>query len=380
LDLGSGEVGIATYLAAFVACREPSNLRHRIEEVLEERAVAFSRCLSAVDLARVPSRKLGLLLWGLARLSGGASNATCERLWSSAADRIARCLMEERPRAAGSFDLESGMAGSILGLLAWAEIAANEDALETAKSWGERLLSEQIQEGPRGGAWLNPAGLAPYGWAHGASGGARALGALYRASKEERFLAGAQAAVRFELRNFDPRQNNWPVVLIDDSGRTRNQWMVSLCRGGPGVILSRLGLQAELTASLDSGELEALAWQREAALDLAGEPHLGEVDHLCCGNFGRTAVLLAAAERDSDDTSARRRRRQACDLADAVLDRAVSESGWRLGRGLYDLDSDDLGLNKGISGIGIQLLRLAGHSIADVVSLELPSEQDRRLR
>ncbi|MBZ0112909.1 MAG: type 2 lantipeptide synthetase LanM, partial [Thermoanaerobaculia bacterium] len=377
LDLGSGDVGIATFLSAFVDCREPSSLRDRIEEVLEQRATSLSRRLSVDDFGVGSSRKLGSVLWGVAMLSRSASNAGP---WSLVGERLARRLVDDPQTAPPSFDLESGVSGNILGLLAWAEASSNGDALEAAKRWGDALLNQQVQDGPNAGGWLNPAGLAPYGWAHGASGAARALGALYHAVKQERYLEGATAAVRFELRNFNSQRGNWPFVLTDGSGRrTREQWMVSWCRGGPGVILSRLGLQDELTTVLDAAEREALAVQTEAALDVTGDSALRDVDHLCCGNFGRSAVLLAAAEASRDQASANRRRRQACDLADAILDRAVSESGWRLGRGLYDLDHDDLGLHKGISGIGLQLLRLAGHPILDVVSLELPSEHDRRL-
>jgi lantibiotic modifying enzyme len=295
------------------------------------------------------------VVWGLVWLSRLADEP---RLLAAAGDLTGRL---EAPRGR-EFDLDRGAAGAILGLLALAGATGAAAPLAAARRWGDALLAGQTVTGSAAAAWRNRASLAQTGFAHGAAGIARALAALATAGGGTRYLVAAAAAIGHERRLFDPARRNWPVLLAGGGKRGGRRWMVAWCRGAAGIALSRL----YLPACLHDAALEA---EREIALETTATAPPCSFDHLCCGNLGRSSVLLSAADRTGEG----RWRTAAEGIADAFLERAAA------GELTFGSENDGPaagpGFLRGCAGAGYQLLRLAHPELPDVLALELPGER-----
>lgn len=271
------------------------------------------------------------------------------------------------------WDLAAGEAGALLGLLALAEADPAGGALAAATVAGERLLAAQIGEGEEAGAWPFPGGgPALAGFAHGASGIARALEALGRATGDGRFGAAADRAVAWERRQLDRARGDWPVRIAGARpGEVERRFLGSWCHGAPGVALARV---ARLAAGSDAAATADL----EVALAYAADAPLPEVDHLCCGTAGRLSALTAAGRTLGDAAPLAAGRR----LARRALARAEGSGGWRISGGETPGERADLGFFRGYPGLAWSLIALtgAGVELPLVALLELPSERRRRLR
>jgi lantibiotic modifying enzyme len=64
--------------------------------------------------------------------------------------------------------------------------------------------------------------------------------------------------------------------------------MTSWCHGAPGIGLARLGS----LPILDTAEIRQ---EIAVAINTTQQFGLHNIDHLCCGNFGRMEVLLVGA-------------------------------------------------------------------------------------
>jgi lantibiotic modifying enzyme len=257
-----------------------------------------------------------------------------------------------------------------MGFVALAEATSSEVHLERARDCGDQLLAAQRVVSSGGAAWPNRAGLAQPGWAHGAAGIARALAALGVAVGDARYQVAAAAAVGYERSLFNSERRNWPTLLVDAAGgRRRSSWRIAYCRGAPGVALSRLLMPATMRDDMLSAE-------SELALDTTAEGPRDGLDHLCCGIFGRSSVLLSAACL----TGAEKRLEQARLLADESLNKAPTAGGFRFSFDCYENRRLHPGLIDGVAGIAYQLLRLAGATdLPDVLALELDVERRDRL-
>lgn len=357
-SLGHGPLGTALFVAALVR----GEGGRRYEECLGRLVLAVEHLLRAggpalQGLSAGGFSGLGSGVWGLVWLS----RLTAEPRLLGQAEALARHLDEPYGR---EFDLDRGAAGAILGLLCLAGATGAAVPVKAALRWGEVLLAGQTVSGSAGAGWRNPAGLVQTGWTHGTAGVARSLAALAEATGEPRFLVATAAAIGHERQLFDPVRRNWPVLLTDETGRRRwRRWMVACCRGAPGVALARLYLPPALQDA-------TLAAERELALDTTAEAPFSELDHLCCGNLGRSSVLLSAALR----TRQERWREAAERLALASLDRAAATGRLMLAEG-YDNLCSRPGFLHGAAGAGYQFLRLAGTVLPDILALELPGEQ-----
>jgi lantibiotic modifying enzyme len=308
---------------------------------------------------------LGGIAWAMVWLAELLAAPDLLDVARSAGDRIdARRIAEDR-----GLDLERGAAGALLGLLALYDATGEERYLSVARRCGDHLLRHQTPTGSAAAAWPNAAGLAQTGLAHGASGIARSLLALSRAAGDDRYAVAAAAAIGHERALYDPKLRNWPVLTVDSSGRQRGRaWRIAGCRGAPGIALVRMLLPAALRDAAAEAELDA-------ALDTTAAAPPGRLHTLCCGSFGRSAVLLEAARRGGGET----RLLQAAQVVEQGLEAAAREGGFVLALDAYANRLVHPGLLHGISGIGYHLLRLGGAlELPEVLSLELPSEHAGR--
>ena len=220
-------------------------------------------------------------------------------------------------------------------------------AAALAEAAGDRLVEAQDDSG----GWASRAGggAALTGFSHGASGIAAALIRLHTVTGRQRYLDSARAALEWERRHFDRGAGNWVDRRGDPDSPT---FMLSWCHGAPGIGLARLCLAG--TPLWDSAIEDDLGH----ALRSTAEATFPE-DSLCCGRFGRAAILRTAARAGRGncwlDAAARLE-------SDGMADRAAT--------GRYSF-TDVPGLFQGLSGIGLALLDDSGELLPDILSAGL---------
>jgi lantibiotic modifying enzyme len=123
------------------------------------------------------------------------------------------------------------------------------------------------------------------GFSHGAGGIAAAPARLHHATQMNRFLTSAKRGLAYERSQFSPARGNWPDFrMTEDATQFSNGW----CHGAPGIALSRLCMRS--TALWDSTAEQEL----QIALTTTAQEKAA-VDQLCCGEFGKAAILSIAA-------------------------------------------------------------------------------------
>lgn len=267
-----------------------------------------------------------------------------------AAARLAKLVGPAASGADGKFDVMGGLAGLALGLLAVYDATGEASALENATRCGERLVAAQLTRGSWVGGWPDAnEGAAQVGLSHGASGIALALSRLFAATQREEFKASAIKGLAFERRAYtSPGQSSpdFQGPRKDGHGGPRmNSW----CHGATGVALARLSCWKELQ-NPDVLEDSVLA------LGAVQQYGLHELDHLCCGNFGRVEALLLGSEV--------LRRPELHDLATQwtgqIVQQATASGSYRLRAHLQSgLALQNPALFQGLAGIGYSLLRVA---------------------
>jgi lantibiotic modifying enzyme len=200
-------------------------------------------------------------------------------------------LRPERLLADEGVDMINGVAGLIGPLLH----NNHPRAKELAQVCGERLLNLQLE----GGGWWSMVSrkTALTGFSHGAAGMAAALARLAQACGEGRYLEAAQRAVAYERSVYVAEQRNWPDFRRNSEPK---EFMATWCHGAPGILLSRMVLQA--TGASDgetSGELAAARASTAARLERIASRGSGAAGHLCCGAFGLSSLLRVDSEVSS---------------------------------------------------------------------------------
>jgi type 2 lantibiotic biosynthesis protein LanM len=258
------------------------------------------------------------------------------------ANLAASLITEESIGKDPQFDIISGAAGAILGLLSLYQAKSDPSVLERANSLGYYLLINRRRSDSGLRAWATLQGKLATGFSHGAGGIAYALLRLYKVTQETDFLAAAEEAIAYERTLFSHSAGNWQDV------REKNpSFMTSWCHGAPGIALGRLGgLEV-----LDTTEIRA---EIEVAVNTTQQFGLPPLDHLCCGNFGRMEVLLVAASKLSRPEFGKVVQKQAA----WVVGNAKQVGSFYLFPSLSG-ELYNPGFFQGTAGIGYQLLRLA---------------------
>lgn len=285
--------------------------------------------------------------------------------------RDAAALLTPERIACSGFDVESGSAGAILGLLALHALTNDEAVLDRAVECGAHLLESRIEIAEGIWGWPSDTGTCLAGFAHGAAGIALGLGRLSEATGRTDFHEAAVAACRYETTLYDSVQGNWPI--LSKSGE--RLFLTAWCHGAPGIALARAGLLASghngrsSASGLDGGIVESL----RAALTTTRAASLLSTDHLCCGNAGLVETLLVSGEVSgrSDLVEAARAR------AALLLDAALSRGSFRFQTSGSERFAP--GFWRGLSGVGYLLLRLSKPSALPSV-LAFESTRNRRMK
>jgi len=244
--------------------------------------------------------------------------------------RAAAALLNLEPfGAAESLDVSNGASGAILGLLSLYEIRLEPSLLDTAISFGYRILKSN-EAAVNGDRPASLAGGAALGFARGLAGVAHALLRLYRATNEKRFLYTAQELMPVAgSQEWDSIDANWST-------------------GATGLGLTWLH-------NLTAIQSKQAARNVDAALERCLDASLDASDQIFDGIAGRLDFLVEASRHVGYEyrlLDAARKQAGWC------INRAKRDSGFRLHSHLPP-GAFLPGFYEGLAGVGYEFLRLA---------------------
>jgi type 2 lantibiotic biosynthesis protein LanM len=286
---------------------------------------------------------LGSIVYSLVRISQFIDDGNL----LEDAKQAASLITPDNIAADRDFDILSGAAGAILGLLALHQVTANSGILAQVIKCAHHLLSQRVVSETGFKAWASLGEKPLTGFSHGAAGIAYALLRSHEVTQDAVFREAAEEAIAYERSLFSPSKGNWPDLRSFAFIDGKPSYMVSWCHGAPGIALARLG---SLTI-LDTPEIQE---EIAVALNTTLQFGLQNIDHPCCGNCGRIEVLLVAAQKL---------------LRPDLVETVQKQASWLVARankvGTFHLfpqlpkDIYNPGFFQGTAGIGYELLRLA---------------------
>ena len=241
------------------------------------------------------------------------------------------------------FDIISGAAGTIVGLIKLYNITKDTKILDICNSSADHLLLNR-KESPSGyRVWKTSDHHFLGGFSHGVSGIAYALLKLYGLTDNKSYLEAAKEALAYEDTLFVEKFGNWLDVRVSAGRPEHDKFMSSWCHGAPGIGLSKAG-----TLSILDGE--DIRKYINIAMNTTINASSFDRDHLCCGNMGRADVLFTAGIKL--DRS---------DLKEKGLQQAARILSGAEKRGAFNFGTEgqfNLSFFQGISGTGYEFLRM----------------------
>ena len=354
-DLYNGVSGIAVFLAAHAAvtgCRSSGDLALAGISHLRQNLKGRNAARLARSLGVGGGTGLGSIVYALTVM------ANCFHDHDLLADAhvAAELFTDDLIAADKQLDVIGGSAGAILCMLRLYRESQSEDVLRRATKCGEHLIG-QIRLGPEGRrSWVGQ-GLGPQalnGMSHGAAGFAYALASLSAATGREEFAQAASECIAFENSSYDAKRHNWP----DLRGGGEPSWPCQWCHGAPGIGLARIAMTKR--GGMDA---KLLAIDIQNAIEGVKRGWPGVVDTLCCGTLGSIEFLCEAGSalgcNDLRDLASRR-------LME-VLETAASTGDYRWNSGKRQFN---LGLFRGLAGVGYTLLRQVDSALPNVIMWE----------
>jgi type 2 lantibiotic biosynthesis protein LanM len=348
LDLYDGMCGIALFLAALGSVTGEQTFSTCATSALHLLCQHIRAAVSSVSGQQQKqwgiggASGLGSFLYALTRIGTWFQQPELLKVARQAASLITAPLIHDDH----SFDVISGSAGAILGLLTLYKRVGDEALLEQALLCGHHLLEKRIQTESGARSWVTIEKNPPLtGFSHGAAGIAYALLLLSQATERQAFKEAAEEALRFEQHHFSPKVGNWPHLRELDEAE--DKFMTSWCYGAPGIGLARLGGLPVLDTPQVRNDIQA-------ALQTTLITGLSSVDNLCCGNGGCIELLVAASQQLGQPYLLGVARQ----WTSVLVHRATQRGGFHL---LAQLPRQAFnpGLFQGYAGIGYQLLRIA---------------------
>jgi type 2 lantibiotic biosynthesis protein LanM len=350
-NLYEGACGIALFLALLDSITGKNRYRELVASVLRPLCQDLATAVCSTSDLSDNSWEIG----GASGLGSFIYALTHIGMWlclpelHEAARQAASLLTVARVQQDESFDVIAGSAGAILGLLCLYETSGDQQLIEQALWCAQHLLKQRVamQSGLRSWPGLKKHPLT--GFSHGAAGIAYALLRLCAVSGQDVLREAAEEAISFERDLFSPEVGNWPDLREQppDDPQASIPYGASWCHGAPGIGLARLGGLAVLDTPQVRRDLTT-------ALQTTQTTGLLTLDNLCCGNFGRIELLVAASQHLHQPQLLEMARR----WSSALICRARQLDGFQmfsqLPRRAYNP-----GLFQGSAGIGYQLLRVA---------------------
>jgi class II lanthipeptide synthase len=354
-DLYNGVSGIALFLAAHAAVtgrQSCADLARAAVAHLRKNLKSRNAARMARSLGVGAATGLGSVVYTLAVMSKFLSD---DDLLADA-QVAAKLVTDELIAADRQLDVIGGCAGAILGLLRLYRDSQAADVLNRAIRCGEHLIAQDRlgSEGHRSWVGQGSGKRALNGMSHGAAGFAYALASLSSASGREDFAHAASECIAFENSSYDAGRNNWP----DLRGEGQPSWPCQWCHGAVGIGLARIAMAKR--AGIDP---ENLASDIRNAVEGATKGWPGTLDTLCCGALGSVEFFCEAGSvlgrKDLREIASRRLM--------TVLETAASRGDYRWNSGRRNFN---LGLFRGLAGVGYTSLRQADGSLPNVIIWE----------
>jgi type 2 lantibiotic biosynthesis protein LanM len=361
-DLYNGATGIALFLAAHAAIsgHAPSadlalaGLAHIRRNLASRSAARFARSIGIGA-----ATGLGSIVYGFCVVAKCIGSAALLQ----EAHRASGLFTDELIAADKQLDVMGGAAGAILALLRLHRDTQSDDALVRAIRCGEHLLAQDRAGDAHHRSWIGQGfgAAALNGMSHGAAGFAYALAALAATSGREQFADAAAECIAFEDQSYDSARHNWPDLRVPGQPGWPCQW----CHGAPGIGLARLATARRIAGNAAFGTKLGGFLDADIgnALESVKAARPGQLDTLCCGTLGGIEFLCEAADRaDAPEIGALAAARLAAVLADAA---ASGDYCWNSGKRRFNL-----GLFRGLAGVGYTLLRRIDRSLPNVLIWE----------
>jgi lantibiotic modifying enzyme len=351
-DLYGGTSGVALFLAHLHAATGDPQARRTALAALRH---AHAHANDAAEVTG-PGLYAGRVGIALASVRAGLLLGEDELV-----ERAGALLADLRPEA--EFDLMTGNAGTIVGLLALGRLLDRNDLAARAHDFGRRLVADAQASGS-GASWRSPIQRHRRnltGLSHGAAGAAVALLELWRASGEAGYRDAALAALAYERALYAPAAGNWPDLRTsDDATAFATFW----CHGAPGIALARLRTRELLGDETSAEEARAALATTRRAVTAELASGAGNFS-LCHGLAGNAEILFEAARRGADADGENARLARA--VADAGVERHVDRDvPWPCGT----FEGETACLFLGLAGIGLFYLRLDDPARASVLLVE----------
>ncbi|MDQ0216370.1 type 2 lantibiotic biosynthesis protein LanM [Oikeobacillus pervagus] len=264
----------------------------------------------------------------------------------------AKSALRQRVDEDLEFDLLSGSAGIVHLLLNLYEFTEDTEYLEIMHLYCQHLI-QHAHDTLGGIAWKNRHTQTYLGGlSHGASGIATALWRAGGVTGHEDYRYFAEQAVLYDRSLFNPNKKAWI-----DLRKEREQYLHQWTHGSTGIGISRLLMKKYRDDPL-------FDWEVRTAISNVESFGFKNNNNLCHGNMGDTELYLLASKQYQDDGLLWKARYIGKQVIATINDTKK-----------YQVDSpsnvESLGLFVGISGIGLQLLRLRNpNSIPSILTLE----------
>jgi type 2 lantibiotic biosynthesis protein LanM len=346
-SLYGGRLGIVLFLASLYSIKEDQQIYDTIFNVINPLESYLCNTIFA-NKNHYPTISCNLGIGGVVGLGSVIYSLTKISQFLNKpeilenAHLVASMLDLELIQAEHKFGAVEGIAGLIFSLLSLYEQSDSDKILHMADICGRHLIKSNF-------SWLDVSQIKSkfpeklIGFGHGISGIILALLRLYKATGNKMYLISARKGIVAKFYFFSKL-----MKLRDYEGASPSyEFMLGWCNGFSGIALCDID-------SLSITKMPEIERELEITLGLTVNSSWHDVDHVCCGSFGRLETLLTAKTELSQSGLMRLARSKAADV--------VFEARRR---GKYRLLSDstiqtfDPRFFRGIAGIGYELLRLA---------------------
>lgn len=354
-DLYNGASGIALFLAAHARYANDSSSRE-----LAFKALAATRRQLAQPSA--PRWARGLGIGGASGLGSVVyaltvmSELLAEPSVLQDAVKVSNLFSNELIAADRSLDVIAGSAGGILGLLALYRKTQSTEVLAKAIACGEHLLRQPRlgEAGKLSWAVLGVSESPLTGFSHGAAGFAYALSSLATVTHRQEFEVAAQECVAYEDSCYNKDVLNWPDLRDADATVFPSQW----CHGAVGI-----GLARAASSRVGKAKVETIASDINYAVQNTTAYWPQHVDTLCCGTLGTIEFLAEAGELLNQPALGHLSDQR---LAQIIANRySQGDYAWNAGGTAFNL-----GLFRGLSGVGYTILRKLDPQLPNVLMWE----------
>ncbi len=354
-DLYNGASGIGVFLAAHAAVTGSQSsgelalagVSHLRKNLRSRNAARMARSLGIGG-----ATGLGSIIYALTVMSKYLRDNDL----LADAHAAAELFTDDLIAADKQLDVIGGSAGAILCLLRLYRDGHSEAVLSRAIRCGEHLIAQNRigQAGHRSWVGQGSGHRALNGMSHGAAGFAYALASLSAATGRGEFAQAAAECIEFENSSYSAERKNWPDLRVDDEPSWPCQW----CHGATGIGLARIA-----TAKHSGMKADISVRDIRSAVDGARSAWPAAVDTLCCGTLGSIEFFSEAGSiLGLSDL-----RELALSRLAGVLTAAASSGDYRWNSGKRQFN---LGLFRGLSGVGYTALRRVDDSLANILILE----------